>query len=141
MHSLQIRTRRATAIVALCSAMIACGGNSAKGNTVLPLDSDGDKVLDLTDNCTTLANSDQADLDQDGIGDACDAFDNGDEDADGVENYKDNCPARPNSGQLDSDNDGAGDACDLEIPAPTYCPNNSDSADALFCHFTQYINS
>jgi hypothetical protein len=89
MHSLQIRTRRVMAIVALSWAMIACGGNSAKGNTALPLDSD---------------------------------------DADGVENHKDNCLATLN--------------CDPVIPpAPTYCPNNPDSADALFCHFTQYINS
>jgi hypothetical protein len=141
MYSLQIRTRRATAIVALCSAMIACGDNSANVNTALPLDSDGDKVLDSTDNCSTLANSDQADLDQDGIGDACDDLDNGDDDADGVENHKDNCPATLNSDQLDSNKDGAGDACDPVIPAPASCPNNPDSADALFCHFTQYINS
>jgi hypothetical protein len=35
------------------------------------VDSDGDGVPDLADNCPQLANADQADLDGDGLGDAC----------------------------------------------------------------------
>jgi hypothetical protein len=35
------------------------------------LDSDGDGILDLCDNCPTVANPDQADTDSDGYGDAC----------------------------------------------------------------------
>jgi hypothetical protein len=48
-------------------------------------DTDGDGVEDGTDNCVDVANGDQADLDGDGIGDACD----GDVDGDGVPNADD----------------------------------------------------
>jgi MYXO-CTERM domain-containing protein len=37
-----------------------------------PVDSDGDSVVDGLDNCPTVANADQADTDDDGIGDLCD---------------------------------------------------------------------
>ncbi|WP_418642342.1 hypothetical protein ACNUDM_20600 [Vibrio chaetopteri] len=35
-------------------------------------DTDNDAIANDTDNCTTVANQDQADFDQDGLGDACD---------------------------------------------------------------------
>lgn len=38
-----------------------------------PDDTDGDGVLDYMDNCPTVTNLNQADLDSDGIGDACEA--------------------------------------------------------------------
>ena len=41
-------------------------------------DSDGDTIPDSQDNCPSAANSDQADADQDGVGDACDPDANGD---------------------------------------------------------------
>ena len=40
---------------------------------VPPADADGDGVLDVNDNCPTVANADQADADDDGIGDACES--------------------------------------------------------------------
>src|SRR6185436_10722481 len=46
------------------------------------------------DNCPTLSNPDQEDLDVDQVGDACD-----------------NCPDVYNPGQADTDGDGVGDAC------------------------------
>ena len=46
-------------------------------DTGIDLDFDDDGVLDDTDNCPNAANEDQADLDEDGLGDVCD------EDADG----------------------------------------------------------
>jgi gliding motility-associated-like protein len=73
-------------------------------------DSDGDGVPDGVDNCPDLANTDQADLDEDGIGDVCDD----DIDGDGIVNAEDNCPEVANPGQEDIDGDGIGDVCDEE---------------------------
>jgi hypothetical protein len=52
------------------------------------IDSDGDGIADSEDNCPSVANPSQADLDGDGIGDACDP----DIDGDGVPNESDQCP-------------------------------------------------
>jgi Ca2+-binding RTX toxin-like protein len=71
-------------------------------------ETDGDGVQDLRDNCIYDANADQADVDNDGIGDVCDA----DNDNDGANDDSDNCPSVSNSQQLDTDSDGEGDLCD-----------------------------
>jgi hypothetical protein len=78
-------------------------------------DTDGDGVADSADNCPTVANAGQADADNDGKGDACDAFPNdplNDADGDGFGANVDNCPFVSNPSQADADNDGKGDACD-----------------------------
>ena len=70
-------------------------------------DGDEDGVTNDLDNCQDVANADQADLDQDGKGDVCDA----DIDGDGVSNEDDVFPNDPTETE-DSDNDGVGDARD-----------------------------
>src|SRR5262249_13870622 len=62
-------------------------------------DADRDTVPDADDNCPRVANTDQADLDHDGQGDACDA----DLDGDGAANTSDNCPQVANADQADFD--------------------------------------
>jgi hypothetical protein len=87
-------------------------------------------ALSGSDNCPNVANPDQADTDDDGIGNACDSCplvpnpDQADSDGDGIANACDICPANPDPMQLDTDGDGRGDACDN-------CPGaaNADQLD------------
>lgn len=72
-------------------------------------DTDGDKIPDVRDNCISIANFDQLDVNNNGKGDVCDDFDQ-----DGLINSRDNCPDNPNRNQKDSDSDGIGDVCDKE---------------------------
>ncbi|MDQ5927635.1 MAG: hypothetical protein QG633_73 [Patescibacteria group bacterium] len=98
-------------------------------------DTDGDTIADDVDNCVDVSNEDQADADENGVGDACDepapevqgasisapkksdsseddADDNGDLDEDGVADESDNCPITPNGDQTDEDENDIGDACE-----------------------------
>lgn len=72
-------------------------------------DTDSDGVPDARDNCVSVSNPDQQDMNNNGRGDACDDFDQ-----DGVINSKDNCPNNPNRDQRDTDSDGIGDVCDKQ---------------------------
>jgi len=103
-------------------------------------DFDKDGINNKRDNCPSVANPGQANIDEDFSGDACDScvdsdwddygnpgfandcnedncphiFNPGQEDgdADGRGDFCDNCPTIANPGQEDYDRDGIGDACD-----------------------------
>ena len=70
-------------------------------------DIDSDGTPDIRDNCLTIANGSQVDLNNDGRGDECVDFD-----FDGIVNSSDNCINIPNKDQEDVDSDKMGDACD-----------------------------
>jgi hypothetical protein len=84
-------------------------------------DTDGDGFPDETDNCPNTAN-DQGDVNEDGIGDACQP---GDSDGDGWPDAEDHCPATADANNDNSDGDSLGDSCDN-------CPavDNESQADA-----------
>ncbi len=67
-----------------------------------------DGIADGVDNCPTLANPEQLNLDGDALGDACDD----DDDDDGILDDVDNCPTAANPAQLNLDGDALGDVCD-----------------------------
>jgi alpha-tubulin suppressor-like RCC1 family protein len=69
----------------LCASLTGCAPDDPP---VVDADTDGDGVLDDTDNCPELPNADQDDLDTDDVGDACDD----DIDGDGYPNDDDPDP-------------------------------------------------
>jgi hypothetical protein len=71
-------------------------------------DGDDDGIDDASDNCSVLANPDQANYDGDAQGDACDV----DDDNDGVLDAADNCVVTANPAQENADGDDQGDVCD-----------------------------
>ncbi len=115
----------------------------ARGTDPENPDTDRDGIVDLTDNCPSIVNLDQADLvTPNGTGDACDDGDGdgwadatdpcpavfdlrpADLDLDGLGDACDNCPSLHNLDQADSDGDGIGDACEEDpgVPGPTHAP-------------------
>ena len=80
-------------------------------------DTDADGIVNLVDNCPTVANADQLNTDGDYAGDVCDdcpADAMNDEDDDSFCADVDNCPLVANLDQADGDTDGIGDACDTQ---------------------------
>ncbi len=90
---------------------------SASG-LILDDDDDNDLLLDIADNCTTVANPEQENYDLDALGDACDS----DDDNDGVSDNDDDFDFNE-AAAVDTDGDGMPDnwlpGCD------TTCQNNS----------------
>jgi len=73
-------------------------------------DDDGDGVGLAFDNCPGDSNTDQSDIDGDGVGDICDD----DIDGDGLSNEADNCPVDNSLDITDTDGDLDGDLCDMD---------------------------
>ena len=74
---------------------------------------------DTSDNCSEEANDDQADANDDSVGDVCDNcpndrnHDQTNSDNDSRGDACDNCPNVTNRRQMDTDGDGIGDVCDF----------------------------
>jgi hypothetical protein len=104
--------------------------NTASRTVALVGDTDSDGVPNyyqgLEDNCPNDPNPDQADNDEDGIGDVCDP----DDDDDTVPDTSDNCPFVYNPDQLDTDGNGIGDACENDFDGDTV-PDNEDNCRAV----------
>jgi|GEM_PF-3063439 len=80
------------------------------------IDSDGDGIPDLTDNCRTVANANQSDDDSDGVGNLCDECPNN-----GWLAVATSCGCE--SPAQDTDGDGT---CDLIDPCPNRRPGDID---------------
>lgn len=84
-------------------------------------DSDGDGIQDTDDNCKLIFNKNQADLDNDGIGNVCDADKDGDRFNNEIDAFPNNlsewldsdADQVGNNADTDDDNDGMSDAWEL----------------------------
>jgi hypothetical protein len=82
------------------------------------VDTDGDQIPDLFDNCPTVPNSFQQDADKDGIGDVCD-----------------DCPYTYNPDQAAQSDGGIGNACNCALtPAPPLGPDGCPCGDSGAVH-------
>lgn len=78
-------------------------------------DSDNDGTADNLDNCVAIANSDQSDFNNDGVGDAC-----SDTDGDGISDFLEISLYNTNPLDVDTDDDGVVDGLELCV-----CSNNN----------------
>ncbi len=120
------------------AAIDAVNGSTRYTGVPSATDTDGDGVLNASDNCVDVFNpirpvddGAQGDFDHDNVGDVCDpcpvnantttctTVNPDDRDGDGVLNAVDNCPDNSNPApQVDTDMDGKGDVCDACPMAP-----------------------
>lgn len=107
-----------------CDDVTGCGAELIP-TTFAECDFDEDEVDDATDNCVEISNDDQSDIDEDGLGDACDDDVDGDE----ILNEDDNCPDVPNPDQSDLDNDRSGDPCDADRDSDTVLNEDDNCPD------------
>lgn len=137
--SVNVRSAIGGVFVNTTSDLSSSAGTSAAASATLTVDDDidNDTILDAVDNCPSIANTDQADLDNDGLGNACDNdSDNdqmpddyeiangldplnsldqqGDPDGDGFTNLQEfRFGTDPNVADLDENNNGVPDSVDL----------------------------
>ena len=99
-------------------------GKCIKSRNRRQTDVDEDHIPNSFDNCIGVSNTNQRDIDSDGVGDVCDS----DRDNDQIPNNQDSCPDNPdwlglwdidgdgrNDLTLDIDNDGIFNSCDPDI--------------------------
>ena len=96
-------------LVSAKDVLVVSAAASQNNPNYVIADVDEDGIPDIRDNCVSVSNADQQDVNNNGRGDVCDDFDQ-----DGIVNSKDNCLNNPNRDQKDTDSDGIGDVCDQE---------------------------
>lgn len=109
-----------------------CDGLDTACSVEEDTDDDDDTVLDESDNCSLLANTDQLDTDTDGMGDVCDDDDDGDGVADASDPF-----SLDSTEWLDTDSDGTGNNADTDDDADTVL----DVDDVFPIDATEWVDS